>query len=168
MTEKEEELKDSLCDEKMKGLTLLIEGLSKDIKGLSNHIAESNGTVKDLVKESIKRQEVIHDFRHLETEFDKFTEKDGPFDCLKRKVDKIDTELLEVWFFKKYPKVGLGIITAAVLGTLAISAFSNKKTNDGYDKIELIERKVNYIENYIKIPNAPTRGAINAYPDTIK
>jgi hypothetical protein len=152
MTEREDELRDNLCDAKMTGLTKLIteqfSNVNKQISSLSNHIATQNGTVKDLVNESIKRQQAVSDFRHLEEEFK----------GVKDKVEQIDKDLLEVWFFKKYPKVFLGIITAAVLATLGFSTINNWKVRN-------ISKKVNYIEAYEKIPYAPTRGAVM---DTLK
>jgi len=154
MTGNEDKLRDSLCDEKMKGLTSLINAqfinINEQVGSLSNHIRDQNGTVKDLVRESLKRQEAVNDFRHLEKEFK----------AVKDKVEDMDEKLLEVWFFKKYPKIFIGVIAAAVLATLGISAFNNKKVRE-------IGTKVNFIEAYEKIPYAPIRGFVIGI-DTLK
>jgi hypothetical protein len=129
--------------------------LNEKLDTIVTQTTKTNNRVTHLEEKSNERQVVIDDFRHLEKDFD----------CVKRKVDEIDKNLLEVWFFKKYPKVFIGILTAAVLATLGISFFN---------KIDMkeIRTKVNYIEAYEKIPSAPTRGAVNLpdslHKDTIK
>ena len=128
--------------------------LNEKLDTIVSQTTKTNNRVTHLEDKSNERQIVIDDFRHLEKDFD----------CVKKKVDEIDKNLLEVWFFKKYPKVFIGIITAAVFATLGISYFNNRKNSD-------IEKKVNYIESYVKIPYAPTRGAVNfdtLHKDTIK
>ena len=125
--------------------------LEKSLNRIENHLQKQNGSIGDLQSESNKRLLVVEDFRHLEREFG----------CVKTKVEKIDQDLLEVWFFKKYPKIFIGLIAAAVLATLGISFFNTKDMKE-------IRTKVNYIEAYEKIPNAATRGGVAAYPDTVK
>lgn len=115
-----------------------------------DQMTKANHRVSKLEDKSNERQVVIDDFRHLEKDFN----------CVKQKVEEIDKSLLEVWFFKKYPKVFIGIIAAAVLATFGISFFNKKDMKE-------IRTKVNWIEAYEKIPYAPTRGAIMAYPDTL-
>lgn len=115
-----------------------------------DQMTKANHRVSKLEDKSNERQVVIDDFRHLEKDFN----------CVKQKVEEIDKSLLEVWFFKKYPKVFIGIIAVAVLATFGISFFNKKDMKE-------IRTKVNWIEAYEKIPYAPTRGAIMAYPDTL-
>jgi hypothetical protein len=115
-----------------------------------DQMTKANHRVSKLEDKSNERQVVIDDFRHLEKDFN----------CVKQKVEEIDKSLLEVWFFKKYPKVFIGIIAAAVLATFGMSFFNKKDMKE-------IRTKVNWIEAYEKIPYAPTRGAIMAYPDTL-
>lgn len=125
--------------------------IEKTLGNIEKHLEKQNGSVARLQEESNKRLIIVEDFRHLEKDFE----------SVKDKVDKIDKDLLEVWFFKKYPKVFIGILTAAVLATLGISFFNKKDMKE-------IRTKVNYIEAYEKIPFAPTRGAVEAFPDTVK
>ncbi len=132
--------------------------LEKTLTNIEKHLEKQNGSIGELQKESNKRLVVVEDFRHLEKEFNDFVGKD--FDSVKTKVDDIDKNLLEVRFFTKYPKVFFGIIIIIVSATLGVSYFNNRKNVD-------IEKKVNHIESYVKIPFAPTR-SLNAYPDTSK
>lgn len=115
-----------------------------------DQMTKANHRVSKLEDKSNDRQIVIDDFRHLEKEFG----------CVKQKVEDIDKNLLEVWFFKKYPKVFFGIITIIVLTTLGLSFFNSRDNRD-------IRKTVNDIEAFVKIPNAPIRGAIKAFPDTL-
>ena len=125
--------------------------IEKSLDRIEAHLKKQNGAIGDLQTESNKRLIVVEDFRHLEKQFD----------CVKTKVEEIDQDLLEVWFFKKYPKIFIGLITVAVLATLGMSFFNKKDMKE-------IRTKVNYIEAYEKIPFAPTRGAVEAFPDTVK
>ena len=127
------------------------ETIEKSLDRIEAHLKKQNGAIGDLQTESNKRLIVVEDFRHLEKQFD----------CVKTKIEKIDQDLLEVWFFKKYPKVFLGVIAAGVLATLGLSFWNNQKAKD-------MSKKINYIEAYEKIPFAPERGGVAAYPDTSK
>lgn len=135
--------------EDYKYLDKCFEVINNQLKTVIEQVTRTNNRVTHLEDKSHERQVVIDDFRHLETEFK----------CVREKVDEIDKSLLEVWFFKKYPKVFIGIITAAVLATFGISFFNKKDMKE-------IRTKVNYIEAYEKIPFAPERGAVEAFPDT--
>lgn len=139
--------------EKLHGkLDQLIEGCIQQtakLEKIEDQTIKTNNRVNHLETESNNRQVVVNDFRHLEAEFK----------GVKEKVEKIDNELLEFWFFKKYPKVFLGLITVLVCATLGLSYLNNKKN-------AVIEKEVNYIKDYVKIPFAPIRG-LKVFPDTL-
>lgn len=149
------------------------EHIKEEFKHISASLEKISSSI-DAIRESnieIKIQTTLTNSRvtHLEHERDKYLatrvsqEKVGDIekmiDTVNTKVEKIDKDLLEIWFFKKYPKVFIGILTAAVLATLGISYFNKRDMKE-------IRTKVNYIEAYEKIPFSPTRGAIKAFSDT--
>lgn len=129
------------------------DAINKRLDDILEQTTKTNSRVNHAEDKINGRQKDVDDFRHLEKEFG----------SVRDKVDKIDRDLLEIWFFKKYPKVFFGILAVAVAAILGLSINNNQKVKD-------IKQKVNYIEAYEKIPNAPTRGAIEAYQqiDTVK
>lgn len=152
-----------------------VSDLKEDRKDMHEKLDKLITSISDQLVELklIKSQTTLTNSRvsHLEEERDKYiaTRVDqsmlsnvkAEIDSVSAKVEIIDRDLLEVWFFKKYPKVFIGILTAAVLATLGISYFNKRDMKE-------IRTKVNYIEAYEKIPFAPNRGAVMAYPDTAK
>lgn len=154
------DLEDTVSDIK-KDRHTLNDKIDTLIQGLSDQMVELK---------LIKGQTTLTNSRvnHLEEQRDQYlstrvsqedvTSVETKVDELGKKVETINENLLEVWFFKKYPKVFIGIITIAVFATLGMTLFTKKDMKE-------IRTKVNYIEAYEKIPFAPTRG-LNAYPDT--
>ena len=92
----------------------------------------ANHRVEKLEDKSNERQTVINDFRHLEKEFG----------VCKQKIEEIDRNLLEVWFFKKYPKIFVGVIVVAIFTAIAMVKVDVNKLKD---MVHVTDQKVNLI-----------------------
>lgn len=110
----------------------------------------TNSRVNHLEEKSNERQVVIDDFRHLEKEFE----------CVKQKVDKIDNDLLEVWFFKKYPRVFIGILTVAIIVALILV---RSKINTVNETVRILDQKV----DLINVPMRTRGGSVVLVPSGI-
>jgi hypothetical protein len=110
----------------------------------------TNCRVNHLEEKSNERQVVIDDFRHLEKEFE----------CVKQKVDKIDNDLLEVWFFKKYPRVFIGILTVAIIVALILV---RSKINTVNETVRILDQKV----DLINVPMRTRGGSVVLVPSGI-
>lgn len=132
-------------------------GVEESLERIEKHLEKQNSSVAKLQDESNKRQEVVDDFRHLEKDFE----------CVKQKVDKLDKDLLEVWFFKKYPKVFIGLLTILVAIALGMSTVGTIKTSVNNVIVKEIQQKFDDLELSYKILNAPTRGG-TVCNDTIR
>lgn len=157
MIDDEKYISPKYLDRCLENVETKFDNIEQALVRIEKHLEKQNSSITELQTESNKRLIVVEDFRHLEKDFNTFVEKD--FGSVKIKVDNIDKKLLEVWFFLKHPKVFFGMIIVIVSATLGFSYFNNRKNSD-------IEKKVNNIESYVKIPNAQTR-ILKAYPDTL-
>jgi len=120
--------------------------IDEKLNTIVGQTTKTNGKVQELEDESNKRQVVIDDFRHLEKEF-KF---------VKEKVDKIDNDLLEVWFFKKYPRAFVGVLVAAVISALILVRTKLGTVNDS---VQTLQEQVDIISAPV-----PTRSGIKYIP----
>lgn len=111
--------------------------IDEKLDTIVDQTTRTNSRVNHLEEKSNERQVVIDDFRHLETEFK----------CVKDKVDKIDKDLLEVWFFKKYPRVFVGVIVVAIITALILVR----------TKVSTINETVRILDQKVDLINVPMR-----------
>ena len=95
-----------------------------------------NGRVCKLEDTCNEHKVVISDFKHVEKEFDD----------IKGQVKALDKEMLEVRFFKKYPKVFIGILIVSVAAALGMTGFVTVQTSKNSNKIEEVREKVDWID----------------------
>ena len=116
-------------------LDQLIEGCilqTAKLDKIEDQTTRTNSRVLHLETESNNRQVVVNDFRHLEAEFK----------GVRDKVEKIDKDLLEVWFFKKYPKIFIGVVAVAIFTALVLVKVDVDKLKD---MVHITDQKVNLI-----------------------
>ena len=162
MTEKEDQLRDALWEEKICGLTRLINAqfitVNETLDVIKDHMAEQNGTVKDLVAQGIERQTVINDFRHLEKEY---------FSEIKPCVQTIDKDLDAYRMIKKNPKFAATILAAVVIviGMGIVQTIKSWKSNLNNTEIMQEMNQINYKLREVYGISPATRGGF-AQPDT--
>lgn len=112
---------------------------SSDLKEIKDQTKRTNNRVTHLEEKSEERQVAVDDFRHLEKEFKNVKEEIG---TVRGRIDKMDKDLLEVWFFKKYPRVLIGILTAAIIAALILVRTKISTIND---MVRILDQKVDLI-----------------------
>ncbi len=110
--------------------------INKRFDSIDAHFAKMNGRVGKLEDITNEHKGVINDFRHMEKEFDD----------IKGQVKTLDKEMLEVRFFKKYPKVFIGILIVSVAAALGMTGFVTVQTSKNSNKIEEVREKVDWID----------------------
>jgi|LSQX01.2.fsa_nt_gb tetrahydromethanopterin S-methyltransferase subunit G len=110
--------------------------IDKRLESINNHLEKMNGRVCKLEETCNEHKVVISDFRHVEKEVEE----------MKGQVDTLDKELLEVRFFKKYPKVFIGILVISVAAALGMTGFVTVQTSKNSNKIEEVREKVDWID----------------------
>lgn len=110
--------------------------IDKRLESINNHLGKMNGRVCKLEETCNEHKVVISDFRHVEKEVEE----------MKGQVDTLDREMLEVRFFKKYPKVFIGILVISVAAALGMTGFVTVQTSKNSNKIEEVREKVDWID----------------------
>lgn len=110
--------------------------IDKRLESINNHLEKMNGRVCKLEETCNEHKVVISDFRHVEKEVEE----------MKGQVDTLDREMLEVRFFKKYPKVFIGILVISVAAALGMTGFVTVQTSKNSNKIEEVREKVDWID----------------------
>lgn len=110
--------------------------IDKRLDSINNHLEKMNGRVCKLEDTCNEHKVVISDFKHVEKEFDD----------IKGQVKALDKEMLEVRFFKKYPKVFIGILIVSVAAALGMTGFVTVQTSKNSNKIEEVREKVDWID----------------------
>ena len=113
-------------------------------------VTATNNRVNKLEDKSNERQVVINDFRHLESEFK----------VCKEKIEEIDKNLLEVWFFKKYPKIFVGVIVVAIFTAIALVKVDVNKLKD---MVHVTDQKV----DLINVPMRTRGGSVVLVPSGV-
>jgi t-SNARE complex subunit (syntaxin) len=162
--EKEDQLRDALWEEKICGLIKLINAqfvsVNETLDAIEKHMAEQNGTVKDLVAQGINRQVVIDDFKHLEKEY---------YSEIKPCVQTIDKDLDLYRMIRKNPKFAATILAVIVIviGMGVVQTVKSWRNNINNTEIIQEMNQINYKLKEVYGISPATRGGI-AQPDTLE
>jgi hypothetical protein len=115
-----------------KYLEKCFESIDRKLDTVIGQVTTTNNRVNKLEDKSNERQVVVDDFHHLEKEFK----------VCKEKIEEIDKNLLEVWFFKKYPKIFIGVVAVAIFTALVLVKVDVNKLKD---MVHITDQKVNLI-----------------------
>ena len=107
---------------------------------IDKHLEKINGRVCKLEETCNEHKVAISDLKHVEKDVEE----------MRKQVNILDKELLEVRFFKKYPKVFVGVLVVSVLLALGMTGFVAVKTVENSNSIEEVEKALKVEEKASK------------------